>query len=216
MGAMSGDLVRARLSDRDTEPVEGILHLRYVPNLDYVQVNVQTDKGDAPIDPASVEVIQQSVVSPDSLDREDPLFDFPGWRAFHDLDQAITDELVLKERQRQGGTWQDLTNSLEALTQPLIDAGWQRGEYYKEDSWEFGDSVAYDFRRNETVISVEYFEDETLDVYPVIDNSNVDDPEPTEPLFSAESQAELWAQFAQRGWTEEPVKTRGRRGTPGK
>jgi hypothetical protein len=181
-----------------------------------VQVNVETNEGWSSADPASVEVIRPAVVSPDSLDQNDPAFDTPGWRAFHDLDQAIAEELVLKERQRQGGTWQDLTTSLEALTQPLIDAGWQRGEYYKEDSWEFGDSVAYNFRRNETVISVEYFEDETLDVYPVVDNSDVDDPEPTEPRFSAESQAELWAQFAQRGWIEEPVKTRGRRGTPGK
>ena len=207
--------MRARSSDRDAETVEGVLHLRYVPDLDDVQVNVETDKGDSPVDPASVVVIRPAVVSPDSLDRNDPLFEWPGWHAVHDLDQAIADGLVPKQRNRQGGTWQDLTNSLETLTQPLIDAGWQRGEYYKEDSWEYGDSVAYDFLRDEAVISVEYFEDESLDVYPVVDNSDIDDPEPTVPLFSAANEAELWAQFSQRGWLEEPANARRSRGSPG-
>lgn len=36
-GAFTGDLMRARVDDRDAERVEGVLHLRYIPARDYVQ-----------------------------------------------------------------------------------------------------------------------------------------------------------------------------------
>ena len=199
MGAMSGDLVRAETVERDARIVEGILHLRYVP-LGYVQVNVEDSDGSHPVDPASVVVVESGVVSADALDDADPLRSDPGWRAVHDLERAIIEERLPKKRQRRGGRWRDLFDSLDVLVQPLVDAGWQRGESYQEDSSEYGDSVAYAFRRNELEISVEYFEDGGLTVYPASTQTDEDDSEPTEPLFFADGAGELWGEFRIRGW----------------
>src|SRR5579862_1686638 len=162
MGARGGDLVRARASGRSAEVIEGVLHLRFVPLLGYVQVWV----GRSQADPATVEVLERAVVDPDLLDRECGLSQDAGWRAVHDLDAAIAEGLVPAERDRQGGSWADMLGKLRELTAPLLDARWTAAdEVHQEESWEYGDSVAIDFVRGDEAIEVELYETGEVDVF---------------------------------------------------
>jgi hypothetical protein len=200
-GPMSGDLVRARTSDRDAVVVEGVLHLRYVPMLHYVQVAVDVGDLSHAVDPVSVEVLTRGVVDPDFMDLRDPVFDTPGWHAEHDLEQAVAHGMVTAERVREGGSWQDLFDRLTEAVQPLVDAGWSRTGSFHRDSWEYGDDVSYMLQRGDTEIEIQYYEYGRFDVFPSDDPiGGDDDPEPTPLLFRAETRAELDAEFTQRGW----------------
>jgi hypothetical protein len=205
MGARSGDLVRARTSDRAAEVVEGILHLRLVPMLGYVQVNV----GGHSVEPATVEVLECGALDPDTLDRGDPLIHDPGWRPVHDLDRAVAEGLVTPSRIRQGGTWADMFARLDTMIAPLINSGWARSDTDNEESAEYGDSVSCELRREDTAIWVELYEDGGIVVYPV---SNEPDPDPdadtiTEPLFICDEERELLAQFVAGNWVDEQFAT---------
>ena len=87
----TGDRVRAERSHRDATPVTGILHLRFIPSLNYVQVNVVLDSGrSVSVDPQSVGVVEAGVVPVEELEANDPVVSDPGWRRVIDLDGATS------------------------------------------------------------------------------------------------------------------------------
>lgn len=98
MGAHKGDLVRARSAGPDHATVEGILNLRYRKAWDKVLVDVVTSRGAVSVDPKSVEVLEARKVAPETLDAADPLSWEDGVRSIRDLDAALAEGLVQRER----------------------------------------------------------------------------------------------------------------------
>ena len=91
-----GDRVRAVEDSREATVVEGVLRLRLVPSLDYVQVHVIGPPGYFwSVDPASVEVIEPEVAFVPDDELEDPLRKQPGWRRITDLHAAMAEGLSL-------------------------------------------------------------------------------------------------------------------------
>jgi hypothetical protein len=193
--------VRAVDDDRDAAVVEGVLHLRYVPSLNYVQVDVVVD-GDGlhSVRPDSIEVVQPDAVAVEDLEAEDPLLDETGWRRIVDLQQAEDEGLLQPPVERVGGSWDDLFDDLRRRVQPLLDAGWTLVSTDREESSGFGDSVFYDLERDDVTIELEYYEHAQLVAYPVGDDEK--DDEITEPLFTiAESTLESSrTAFMEQGW----------------
>ncbi len=168
-GAFTGDLVRARVDDRDAERVEGVLHLRYIPARDYVQVRVLNDVGGFLVDPASVEVIHRAVVTVGELEDSDPVRGEPGWRRVTDLDQACRDGLV-HDVVRQGGSWTDMFERLRHMIGPLLEAGWAIIDEDRETSANYGDSVSYVLERSDDVMQLELYEDDAIMLWPFDEN----------------------------------------------
>ncbi|MGH7687864.1 MAG: hypothetical protein ACREN2_13765 [Candidatus Dormibacteria bacterium] len=98
MGAHKGDLVRARTAGPDHAAVEGILNIRYRKAWNKVLVDVITSHGPMSVDPRSVEVIQAGKVTAESLEAIDPIGWEDGARYVRDLDTAIREDLIQRER----------------------------------------------------------------------------------------------------------------------
>ena len=208
--ARTGDWVRAREDSRDRPVVEGVLQIRYVPSLDYAQVLVLGYDGRSyDVEPDSVEVLRPAAVPVEELEKDAWLRSDPRWRRIADLDQARAEGLVQTTRARTGGTWADMLHRLDAVVAPLLPAGWRVVEDYTEESWEYGDSVAYDLQRADERIEVELYEDGQIDVWRLGESDEGDD-EPTTPLlkldFGDTDEARREA-FHREGWIDRPQPT---------
>jgi hypothetical protein len=204
-GAQDGDLVRARIDDRNAEVVVGVLRLRHVPSLNYVQVHVVTDDGFERVDPASVEVIEVGAFVVSNSDLEDPLKGDPGWRRITDLDAAISEGLVEPARLRQGGTWEDMEERLRNLASPLLESGWSVFDTDRNTSGESGDSVHLILNREDTTIDLELYEDDYMTLWPVnFEKYEQDDWESEEPLASIDGATaeNCRAAFVEVGWLD--------------
>jgi hypothetical protein len=193
----SGDLVRALTANRDAKAVEGILHLRYIPGLDYVQVNVNVDGRLVPVDPASVDVVRRRAVPIGRLEADDPTVSVDGWRRVDDLDDAIVEGLVQLVA-RDGLTWDDLWERLRRVRQPLLDAGWQ---VLDEDHEEGRDECVFGaLGRDGQYLVIEHFPDGWTRYWPADENFLSD--EDTEPIEFAPdlSTDELRTRYQDLGW----------------
>jgi hypothetical protein len=153
------------VDSRDRPAIEGVLQLRFVPSLNYVQVLVlRRGGGYDDVEPDSVEVLRRGAVSVEDIEAGEPLISEPGWRRIADLDQARAEGLLPRARVRAGGTWTDMRHRLDGVVAPLVQAR-QVFREYAEDSWEYGDSVAYDLQRGTERIEVELYEDGPIDVW---------------------------------------------------
>lgn len=199
----TGDWVRAVEDNRDSETLEGILHIRHVPTLEYAQVNVIVDGRDRSAIPDSIEVLRSAAVPVAELEAADPLVGEDGWRRIIDLDQARSEGLLTPDVERVGGTWDDLFSNLHERVLPLLNAGWTLTGPDRDESWEYGDSVFYDLERNGTILNVEYYEHGQLVVYPVAEQvPDEDESERTEPLFSIDDSTPENSRhaFEEQGW----------------
>jgi hypothetical protein len=206
--ARTGDWVKARVDSRDPAYVEGVLHLRFVPTLGYVQVNVISGGDVYDVDVDSIEVLRSRAVPVAELEVDDPLTRDAGWRRIVDLDQARSEGLLSPTRVRNGGTWGDMHASLDQIVAPLVEAGWCKVREWSEESWEHGDSVAYDLERAAERIEVEFYEDGRIIAWAVEPVDDVDDgsADSTEPLFvlhEGTDEVRLEA-FRRQGWLEPP------------
>jgi hypothetical protein len=152
----SGDLVTAVTANRDASKITGILQLRYVPSLDYVQVLVRDGDRVVSVDPDSVEVIERHVVPVERLEHGDPLVGSPGWRRLDDLDDAVRQGLV-QPVVRDGLTWGDLRERMRSVVRPLVDAGWVVVEEGTEEVEQ--DCVVCVLRRGVRHLSVDHYAD---------------------------------------------------------
>lgn len=166
--ARSGDQVRA-LTGEGGKPVEGVLVLRYVPALDYVQVLAAQKDGDAvPVVPDSVEVVTTQVATPEELERDDPLRGDEGWRPVRDMDEAR--RIGCYEPEPKSDDWWDALDTwMDRALKPLVDAGWVMGDRFREESWEFGDSVACFLGRGDEGVNPELYDDHSLALWEVYD-----------------------------------------------
>lgn len=98
MGAHKGDLVRARSAGPDHAVVEGILNIRYRKAWNKVLVDVNTSRGPISVDASTVEVLEAGKVSPEQLEAADPLQWETGARYVRDLDTAIREGLIQRDR----------------------------------------------------------------------------------------------------------------------
>jgi hypothetical protein len=202
MGPRTGDLVRARTDERDATVVEGVLQLSFVPAWNYMQVLVLDDEGPKHVDPDSIEVLKAGVILPEDLERDD-LRDDPDWHPIRDLAEAQASGLVHPARDYAGATWADLFARGDRLVQPLVDSGWVVTDRHAEPAHGPTQGVMYSLERASELIDVQNFEDGTVDVYPGGDNPDqTDDAEPTEPLFTVNTDAEAQSEFSARGWSE--------------
>lgn len=120
----SGDVVRARVDQREERWVEGPLYLQYVASRRYVAIHVLAEDRVHDVEPETIEVTGPGAVPIAVLQAADPLTGGPGWREVRDLAQAEAEGLVLPTRVREGGTWADLFAALDRLVGPLVAAGW--------------------------------------------------------------------------------------------
>lgn len=102
-------------------------------------------------------------------------------------------------------------DELDRVVAPLREAGWRPIEDYAEESWEFGDSVAYDLERADKRMEVELSEDGRIDVYRLASEQGSDpNAEPSEPLFVLyldEAEASRREAFGREGWLDPPAST---------
>ena len=203
-GARDGDLVRAVTSDRDANVVSGVLRLRHVPSLDYVQVHLQDEEGSwHRINPCSVTVVEAGVHVVPTRELDDPLVGEPGWRRVVDLDQAIAEGLVTPTHDRRGGSWDEFAGRLLGLAAPLLDDGWVITDEERQDGDEFGDSVHLVLNRDENTIEIELYEDDYLVLWNVdLDKYEREDWEPEEPLRTVDdaTPASAISAFRDVGW----------------
>jgi hypothetical protein len=199
----TGDLVRARVDERDGDLVEGVLHLRYIPARDYVQVRVYTSDAGFAVDPASIEVIRRGEVSIDDLEATDPVVGEPGWRRVHSLDVAMREGLILPVV-RTGGSWQDLLDRLHSAVGPLLQAGWVKFDEDRDTSSEYGDSVSYLLERDDAAMQLEMYEDGVLVYYPLDEEPDDEEPSEGETIvdLSGATEDEVRAVFRGRGWLD--------------
>lgn len=199
----SGDLVRAAVDSRDGETVEGVLHIRHVPSLDYVEITVAADGRSCPVVPESVEVIQPGRAAAKDLEAGDPLPEAPGSRVIASLDEVARAGLLPETRVREGGSWDDLFDELARRAQALLDAGWRLVSTDRDVSREYGDSVFWDLEREGQTVELEYYEHGQLVAYPVSDSDDGnDDGEPTPAYFAIPDSTvdNSRAAFADQGW----------------
>jgi hypothetical protein len=200
--------VLAVVDDRDAETVEGVLHLRYVPSLRYVQVHVIVDDGQCDVRHDSIRVLRRGAVPVEELEAEDPLVGDEGWRRILDVDQARADGVLPRQVERLGGSWDDLFAAMHERVVPLLDAGWLLTGREEEGSSEYGDSVFYDLERGATHLQIEYYEHGQLVAYPNEPRSEEDwDGDPTEPYFSIydSTPATCRSAFEEQGWLRPPA-----------
>ncbi len=206
MGPRTGDLVRARTDERDASVVEGVLHLRFVPALNYVQVIVLNDDGAYNVDPDSIEILQASVAKAKDIERNDPLRGELGWRPMGSLEEAQAKGLVPVARAYGGATWSDLFARGDQLVQSLLESGWVVTERYAETSYGDPQSVMYSLQRNGEMIDVERYEDDVVVAYRGGANPDeAGEDEATEPLFTADGDAMALSEFAGQGWLAPPA-----------
>lgn len=203
MGPRTGDLVRARTDERDSSVVEGVLHLRFIPALNYVQVVVLQDHGAFNVDPGSIEILQTSVGKVEDIERNDPLRGQVGWRPMGSLEEAQAEGLVPVARAYGGVTWSDLFARGDQLVQSLLESGWIVTERYAETSYGDPQSVLYSLQRSGEMIDVERYEDDVVVAYSGgASSDDAGEDEPTEPLFTADGDAVALSEFACQGWVD--------------
>jgi len=196
--ASSGDWVSAQLDTRDATTIEGILYLRYVPALAYVQVRVDGHN----VDPHSVIILRPGAISIESLEEGDPVVSDPAWRRIPDLDTARSERLLTDSEVREGGTWEDMFGRLDELVAPLIAASWQvqRSIQETEASWEYGESVIYVLARRNALAEVEMFDDTGVHLWDAGESADPDEPDPPLLSFDAATPAGCRAGFHHIGW----------------
>lgn len=178
-GPIDGDLVRAREDRLDGGIVEGILRLRYVPLADYVQVNVEDERGSHSIVADTIEVLQPSVDVVADDDVDDPLRPGKGWRRIVSLEEARLDHLVHRPFVPPGMTSHELTATVLRMIQPIVDIGWTVDDVSHRVEWD-GVEVLASISRSGQLIDVKY--DATRDCVVVYPESKNDPDEPTEPI----------------------------------
>lgn len=195
----SGDHVRAVEDRRSARLVEGILYLRFVPSLSYVQVQVLTSEAMFTVDPRTIEVIKPAVVTIEALEVEDPITKDPSWRRIEDLAQAAAGDGLLEAHDTTGGTWEEMFADLDAIVAPLVAAGWKIRDRLQEESSAHGDSVMCSLKRGRARIDVEYFHDRGLQVW---DGASSDSDGCYPPLFGIEDATPTSAAeaFRTQGW----------------
>jgi hypothetical protein len=112
-------------------------------------------------------VLQRAVVPVSELERGDPLVGQPGWERISDLAHATDQGLIPPRIEPEGGSWVDLYAELERRAQPMLDAGWAVVDTDQDESWEYGNSVAFDLERDGVTMELEYFEHGQLIAYPL-------------------------------------------------
>jgi hypothetical protein len=160
----SGDRVSAVEDRRAARHVQGILNLRFVPSLSYVQVEVLTSEGLFDVDPRTIEVIEPAVATIEALEADDPITKDPSWRRIVNLAQAAEEDL-LELHDITGGTWEEMFADLDAIVAPLVTDGWEILDRLQEESSAHGDSVMCSLKRGRTHIDVELFHDSGLQVW---------------------------------------------------
>jgi hypothetical protein len=206
-GARDGDLVRAVENTRQPGTVEGILRLRHVPSLDYVQVHVLgLDGGYFSVDPASVEVIRHGVGFVSDEDLADPLRGEPGWRRIIELDAAIAEGLVPPVQKRPDISQSEMDDRLDVAAAPLVAAGWTTSPHDFEESAQFGDCVLFEVARDGVTLLLEYYEDDCLVVWPLEPSGKADEDEPSELICAIDDPTaeRCRAEFAAHGWLDPP------------
>ena len=135
----------------------GILHLRFVPFVKSVHVDVILPNSlSVSVDPASIQVVRAGVVPVEQLEAGDPVVSDPGWRRIFDLNEAINDGLV-REVIRDGLSWDDLIVRMRRVLQPLIDAGWEASGEETDESED--ECVVCCLQRGEDRLSVDHYPD---------------------------------------------------------
>jgi hypothetical protein len=210
-GPRTGDWVRALGVERDAGVIEGALHLRYVPSLDYVQVNVNRDGRLYGVHASSIEVLRPGAVPVADLEANDPVRHDPGWRSVTDLDQARAEGLI-REPNVRTGTWTDMFAVLDRAVAPLLDAGWRIVDTYQDPDSKYGDVVAYDLERGDDLIEVDCGENGWIGGWELHPSDDPDNPSgATEPSFVADGtdDEQCRAAFEQEGWLEPPPSGQG-------
>lgn len=213
--ARTGDLVRARVEDSE-RVVEGILQLRYVPALDYVQVLVDSASGTNFVDHRTVQVLERRARDPKSLESGDPLVEEPGWRRVRDLAEAERRGLLPAVRDVAFPTWEALERELDRLVAPLLVCGWTLASRNEDPNAVDGNELLYTLFRGQLVIDVALGDTGFINVYlydedrvrvhddgelVFTETSNEDeDEDPSDPLFGAEDAPQLWAKLDDHGW----------------
>jgi hypothetical protein len=197
----TGDWVTAISDNRDAKLVEGVLHLRHVPSLGYVQVLVHDTRLED-VNPDSIQVIRPAAMPIEELEGSDPLRNEPTWRRIESLDDARSADLLLPAIERVGGTWDDLFAGLRTAVSPLIEVGWKALKEHREESWEYGDSVSINLRRAGESLEIEYYADGQLAVHRNDAEQEVEDDDETEPiLYLAEATPDSCREaFQGQGW----------------
>ena len=97
----TGDWVTARLASGRGERVEGLLDVRHVPALDYVQVEVLLPSGALrSVDPDTVVVLEEQRVPTERVQADDPLRGDEGWRPVASVTEARAAGLETQPRRR--------------------------------------------------------------------------------------------------------------------
>lgn len=195
--------MRAVVDNRDAETVEGILHLRYVPSLRYVQAHVILDDLRWDVRHDSIVLVRPRAVPVEELEASDPLVGEEGWRRILDMDQARAEGVLPQQVGRLGGSWDDMFAAMHERVVPLLDAGWLLTGRESEESWEYGDSVFYDLERGTTHLNLEYYEHGQFVAYPNEPRPEEEwDGDPTEPYFSIydSTSATCRSAFEEQGW----------------
>ena len=199
-GPRTGDLVRARVDPRDGSIVEGVLHLRHIPTLDYVQVRVYGDFG-YEVDPSSIEVVRRGVMSVEELEKSDPVRGDPGWRRIVDLDEAQREGLI-RAVVRRGGSWADMFDRLNRVAASLVEAGWAVFDQDQSPDSKDGDSVSYMLERGGTSIELGLDEHGCVYFFPLDEDLTPDDEGYFEDLFNLDraSDDSIREEYRRRGW----------------
>lgn len=92
----------------------------------------------------------------------------------------------------------DLAADLDRLVQPLLDAGWVPTKRIQESSYPPHQSLIDTLYHGWDVIEVELFADGLITVWPYGGPGYPDNS--SEPLITADSAAELFNQYSERGW----------------
>jgi hypothetical protein len=197
-GPRSGDRVRANRSNRDALEVEGILYLRYVPSLDYVQVTLLDESGRLDnVNPATVKVVEAGVVDIEQLEDGEPLIGDPGWRRVTDLDAAIAEGLVSLESSDEM-SWDALLEQMRGVLKPLVDAGWEVVREETEQSED--DCVVCLLRRAPGQLSVDHYPDGWTLLWETDEEFSSDEVEPTVQLGPDDPVRVVHSIFEERGW----------------
>jgi hypothetical protein len=198
VGPSSGDRVRANRSSRDASQVEGILFLRYVPSLDYVQVTLLDERGGLHhLDPTTIEVVEAGVVDIEQLEKDEPLTGDPGWRRITDLETAIAAGLVSLES-GDGMSWDALLERMRGVLKPLVDAGWEVVREETEESED--DCVVCLLRRAPGYLSVDHYPDGWTMLWETDEKFWSDEMAPTVRLGPDDPVRVVRSTFEERGW----------------
>lgn len=178
-------VVRALSDDREQQVVEGILILRLVETLNYVQVTVRSEDESVSVRPSSIEVLRPSDIS---VEHDEGQSDLAG---------ATQAGLIKPEWTQPGGTWEEMTAALDSAVAALLGAGWAIVDTFAEVSSEHGDSVGYDLRRGDVTIEIEYYCDRDVVAWP----AGTNDEESSEPFWRVPG-GQVVDRYRSAGWLD--------------